>query len=84
MRTYFSFVITTLAVVLTFSACKKTVEPLDYSKEYESFTFLVDTTTLTGEILLGTHDIQTDITNELAAEGFTVNNLKSVKGIWYK
>jgi hypothetical protein len=79
MRTYFSFVITTLAVVLTFSACKKTVEPLDYSKEYESFTFLVDTTTLTGEILLGTHDIQTDITNELAAEGFTVNNLKSVK-----
>jgi len=79
MRTYLSLTLTALFIIVTISACKKTVEPLDYSKEYESYTVVVDTTSQTGEILLGTHDIQTDITNELAAQGFTVNNLKSVK-----
>ncbi len=79
MRTYPSLFITIVATILSISACKKTVEPLDYSKEYASYTIVVDTTSQTGGILLGTHDVQTDITNELAAEGFTVNNLKSVK-----
>lgn len=68
-----------LSLLLIGSSCKKTTDPLDYSKEYENLTFTVDTTSSTGEILLGTQEVQTDVLNYLAENGFTLNNLKSVK-----
>jgi hypothetical protein len=79
MRAFSSLIVAAGLVIISTTACKKTVEPLDYSKEYASFDLVVDTTSSTGEILIGSRDVQTDITNELAAKGFTVNNLKSVR-----
>lgn len=71
--------IAAIAAILTFSACKKTVEPLEYSKEYAAYSIIVDTTSQTGEVLIGSHDVQTEITTELAAKGFNMNNLQTVK-----
>jgi hypothetical protein len=70
-----------IILVLTFSqACKKkTAGPLNYVKTYEEYAFSVDTTNGTGNLTLGVFEVQTDILNELSAEGFSVNNLKSVK-----
>jgi hypothetical protein len=61
------------------SACKKSAEPLSYTKEYPEMIFTVDTTSSTGDMLLGSQIVQTDVVNYLSENGFTVNNLKSVK-----
>ncbi len=66
-------------IFLSISACKKSAKPLSYEKEYASMNFIVDTTSTTGDYELGTKDVQTDIVNYLADNGFTINNLKSVK-----
>lgn len=62
------------------SSCKKQeTSPLSYGKVYDDFTFIVDTTDNLGNITLGTYLVDTDIISELSAEGFSVNNLTSVK-----
>ena len=64
---------------LFLSACKKSADPLNYTKEYPEMTFTIDTTSSTGDMLLGAQTVQTDVVNYLSENGFTVNNLKSVK-----
>lgn len=69
-----------IAIISLSQACKKkTTQPLGYTKTYSDHSFIIDTTNGTGNLTLGIYEIQTDILNELSAEGFSVNNLKSVK-----
>jgi hypothetical protein len=79
MRINPSLIIVVSSAILSFTACKKTVEPINYTKEYSSYDIVVDTTSSTGEFLIGSHDVQTDIASKLTTEGFTINNLQSVR-----
>ncbi|MEX1189157.1 MAG: hypothetical protein WED33_07850 [Bacteroidia bacterium] len=69
-----------LATISLNQSCKKKgAEPVAYTKIYDNFSFIVDTTNGAGNLTLGVYEVETDIISELSAAGFTVNNLTSVK-----
>lgn len=65
-----------LFIVLTATSCKKALESITFTKEYDNLTFVIDTTSFVGEINLGEKAIATDILARLEESGFNNNNVK--------
>jgi hypothetical protein len=69
-----------IGVCLTvFNACKKAVSKASFIKNYGVTSFTTDTVTGVGAKFLGEQVVKTDLTKDLADQGFTLANIKSVK-----
>jgi hypothetical protein len=65
--------------MMVFNACKKTVSKASFIKNYGVASFTADTVTGVGAKFLGEQIVKTDLKSDLADQGFTMANIKSVK-----
>jgi len=68
-----------LAIGMLAVSCKKSVNEASFVKNYGVATFTTDTISTVGAKFLGQKIINTDLTADLSAKGFTKANIKSVK-----
>jgi hypothetical protein len=73
-----SLYIFTIAALFATQSCKETVNDLNFDQGYASSTFQADTTSLVGVQDFGTYNTDPGIQAKLQADGFTLNNLKSI------
>ena len=70
-----------LIASMFFTSCKKTINEVFFTKNFEDKTFIVDSTVNSGVGVkfFGSQVIDTDLRESLASAGFSINNLKSAE-----
>lgn len=68
--------IAVLLVIFVAVSCKKALESVTFSKDYNNLTMVVDTTSFVGEMTLGEKSVNVDITQTLNESGFSTVNVK--------
>jgi len=80
MKTFASKIIFSIIVLsIALFSCKKALESIVFTKEYNDLIFVVDTTSLVGDFVLGEQYINTDILARLQESEFNKNNVKNAE-----
>ncbi|MBL7923450.1 MAG: hypothetical protein JNL88_04545 [Bacteroidia bacterium] len=75
-----TFTLLVAGLLLTSTACDKdNLTGFSFTHDYAEFTITVDSTSLQGDLNLGTMEIETDVQGLMSDNGVSVDNLNSVK-----